>query len=124
MLDIGAAIREVRGMLGLSQREAARGAGISHVHLSNLENGRSDPSTGTLEKICQSWGIDVYVYAAMVQKDTCRLLNIPESSQKWMRATFRREAELYCQEFARKTKAVKAVQKAAAKRLKLRRKLT
>lgn len=121
MLDIGAAIREVRGMLELSQREAARGMGISHVHLNNIENGRSYPTTGILEKVFASWGVDVYVYAALLQENTFRLLNMPDSTQARIRAAYRKEAADYCREFVRKTKAAKAVQnginqRAAAKR--------
>lgn len=121
MLDIGAAIREVRGRLELSQREAARGFGISHVHLNNIENGRSKPTTGILEKILKSWGIDVWLYAAMTQENTFSLLNMPPGQQDKFRAAYRKAADGYCEWFVRATKDAKALQeerdrKAAAKR--------
>lgn len=76
MICIGDAIRDLRGKLGLSQRKAAEAVGISHVHLNNLENGKTAPTTSILDKFFEAWGIDLYMYAVVLDKERER---IPES---------------------------------------------
>lgn len=44
-------IRAARALLGMSQKEAAEGAGISNQTLSGVEGGGSDPSTDTSRKL-------------------------------------------------------------------------
>jgi transcriptional regulator with XRE-family HTH domain len=43
---------------GLSQRELAKKAGLSHCHLSQIENNHRYPSPRTAQKICQALGCD------------------------------------------------------------------
>lgn len=49
--DVGARLRVTRKQLGLSQRQLARRAGISHATLSLIEQNRASPSVGSLKKI-------------------------------------------------------------------------
>ncbi|MEQ1954436.1 helix-turn-helix transcriptional regulator [Mesorhizobium sp. CN2-181] len=44
-------IRGARAMLGLTQADLAREAGISTTGLNNIESGSSDPKTSTLRAI-------------------------------------------------------------------------
>jgi transcriptional regulator with XRE-family HTH domain len=46
-------IRGARAMLGLTQAELARRAGISKTGLNNIESGSSDPKASTLRAIQQ-----------------------------------------------------------------------
>lgn len=62
-IKLGEAARALRESLGLSQRAAAQELGISHVHLSNLENGRASPRADTIERYYDAWGVDLYMYA-------------------------------------------------------------
>lgn len=50
---IGAKIRELRLERGIRQNELARLAGISNTYLSDIENGRANPSVNTFLKIAR-----------------------------------------------------------------------
>lgn len=63
MIKLGEAARHLREQLGLSQRAAAEELGISHVHLSNIENGKASPTAAMIEKYYQTWKIDLYMFA-------------------------------------------------------------
>lgn len=49
--DVGARLRIVREQNGLSQRELAKRAGITHSSISMIEQGQNSPSINSLEKI-------------------------------------------------------------------------
>ncbi|MDR3515830.1 MAG: cupin domain-containing protein [Azospirillaceae bacterium] len=49
--DVGARLRAKRENLGLSQRELAKRAGISHATVSLIEQNRASPSVGSLKKV-------------------------------------------------------------------------
>lgn len=49
--DVGARLRAVRAVHGLSQRELARRAGVSNAAVSLIEQNRSSPSVGSLKKV-------------------------------------------------------------------------
>jgi transcriptional regulator with XRE-family HTH domain len=49
--DLGARLRAVRQMQGLSQRELAKRAGVSNAIISLMEQNRTSPSVGSLKKI-------------------------------------------------------------------------
>jgi transcriptional regulator with XRE-family HTH domain len=49
--DVGARLRSLREMHGLSQRELARRAGVSNAIISLIEQNRSSPSVGSLKKV-------------------------------------------------------------------------
>lgn len=63
MSDIGQTARYVRERLGMTQRAAATALGVSAVHLSNVERGRTVPSSSLLGRFRDVYGIDVYVLA-------------------------------------------------------------
>jgi transcriptional regulator with XRE-family HTH domain len=63
MSQIGETARYVRERLGMSQRAAAEALGVSAVHLSNVERGRTVPSSSLLARFKQVYAIDVYVLA-------------------------------------------------------------
>lgn len=63
MIAVGNAARELRDLLGLSQKDAAEELGITNVHLCNIEKGNSQPSPDLLAKYREAWGVDLYVFA-------------------------------------------------------------
>lgn len=73
MINLGAAARYLRERLQLSQRKAAAELGISHVHLSNIENGHTSPTASMIEKYHTAWGIDLYMLAVVRFSDEDRL---------------------------------------------------
>lgn len=58
---IGRAIAERRMALGLSVRELGAKVGVSYTTLSLIENGRMNPSIGTLTKITDELGLTIEV---------------------------------------------------------------
>lgn len=56
---LGGILRAARAQRGQSLREAAAGAGLSHVHLRTMENNHVlKPSEATLLKLAQHYGLD------------------------------------------------------------------
>ncbi len=55
-MTLGDNIRDARVLAGLTQRAAARAAGISHVHWNNLEQGHSVPSVTMLLAMAKAMG--------------------------------------------------------------------
>jgi len=49
--DVGARLKAVRKMHGLSQRELAKRAGVTNATISLIEQGRVSPSIGSLKKV-------------------------------------------------------------------------
>ena len=49
--ELGARLRAVRQMQGLSQRELAKRAGVSNAIISLIEQNRTSPSVGLLKKV-------------------------------------------------------------------------
>jgi transcriptional regulator with XRE-family HTH domain len=49
--DVGARLKVVREQNGLSQRELAKRAGVTHSSISMIEQGQNSPSINSLEKI-------------------------------------------------------------------------
>ncbi|WP_444890729.1 helix-turn-helix domain-containing protein [Microbulbifer sp. DLAB2-AA] len=52
--DLGARLKLVRKIYGISQRQLARQAGVTNATVSFIEQGRVSPSVGSLEKILNS----------------------------------------------------------------------
>jgi transcriptional regulator with XRE-family HTH domain len=50
-IDVGARLRHVRELHGLSQRELARRAGVTNGLISLIEQNRVSPSVGSLKKV-------------------------------------------------------------------------
>ena len=58
---IGRAIAERRMALGISVRELGAKIGVNYTTLSLIENGRMNPSIGTLTKITDELGLTIEV---------------------------------------------------------------
>lgn len=65
MLELGAAIKARRKMMGLSQQDVASPNGMSRATLSNLENGKL-PELGLrkIMAICSTLGLDLVLKEA------------------------------------------------------------
>ncbi|MQT12409.1 cupin domain-containing protein [Segnochrobactrum spirostomi] len=50
-VDVGARLRHVRGLKGLSQRELAKRAGVTNSTISLIESNQMNPSVGALKRI-------------------------------------------------------------------------
>ena len=88
MINLGFAARYLRERLGLSQRAAAIELGISHVHLNNIENGKTSPTTSMIEKYYEAWNIDLYMLAVAKFSDDERIPHslkdaVDEMIQAW-----------------------------------------
>jgi transcriptional regulator with XRE-family HTH domain/quercetin dioxygenase-like cupin family protein len=59
MDDLGERLKEVRVRAGLSLREVARQAGVSPSFISQIENGKSQPSVATLYSLTQLLDISI-----------------------------------------------------------------
>jgi transcriptional regulator with XRE-family HTH domain len=57
--DLGFRLKEIRQRAGLSLRELARQAGVSPSLVSQIENGKSQPSVGTLYTFARLLGVSV-----------------------------------------------------------------
>lgn len=65
VLNLGPRLRDVRLRTGLSLREVARQLGVSPSFVSQLENGKSQPSVATLFALTQLLGVSVDELFAM-----------------------------------------------------------
>lgn len=70
---LGQTARELRGRLGMTQREAADALGITDVYLSNIENDKAAPSKSLIARYRELWGIDLYVLAWCSQHNSTEL---------------------------------------------------
>lgn len=59
MGDLGERLKEIRQRAGFSLRELARQAGVSPSLVSQIENGKSQPSVGTLYTFARLLGVSV-----------------------------------------------------------------
>jgi transcriptional regulator with XRE-family HTH domain len=73
MIFLGKTARDLRETIGLTQRAAAEKLGISYVHLCNIENNKSVPSSALLDRYRELWGVDLYVLAWCRYGDISRL---------------------------------------------------
>ena len=49
--ETGRRLREIRGKIGLSQRQLAKAAGVANATISQIESGALNPTVGTLKKV-------------------------------------------------------------------------
>jgi transcriptional regulator with XRE-family HTH domain len=56
---LGHRLRELRTARGLTLRELARASRVSLAHLSEIERGRTEPSSELLAAICAALGVQV-----------------------------------------------------------------
>jgi len=59
MIEIGAKIKELRKLRGLSQKELAESVGMHQGQYSRIENRSVEPTLSTLEKICLKLKVSV-----------------------------------------------------------------
>jgi transcriptional regulator with XRE-family HTH domain len=52
-------LKRLRGRQGLTVRALAAKAGMSYTYLSNVENGKVDPSLSTLKRLAQVLGVSI-----------------------------------------------------------------
>lgn len=76
--DIGSRLRDIRERQGMSQRELARRAGLTHGTISCIERDKISPSIGTMRQILDSLGMTLSEFFAAES----------EPEQNWF---FRRE---------------------------------
>ena len=81
MIPLGKTVRHLRESLGLTQRDAAQGLGISVVHLSNIENNKAVPSPTLLDRFRELWNVDLYMLAWCLHGDVDKL---PQAVRKPM----------------------------------------
>lgn len=65
MLSLGAAIKHLRRVAGLSQEELATRAGVTATYLSHVERNRKDPSLPLLRKLAASMDVPPGVLLAV-----------------------------------------------------------
>lgn len=53
MASIAKQLKDARSRRKMSQRKAAEGAGISFVHLCNIEHGKGSPTVGLLSRLAR-----------------------------------------------------------------------
>jgi transcriptional regulator with XRE-family HTH domain len=64
VMNIGEKIKKVREAKGFSQKQVAVMLDMDQSQYSKIENGKTDPTTSTLEKIARTLGVDVPVLFA------------------------------------------------------------
>jgi transcriptional regulator with XRE-family HTH domain len=52
-------LKQIREQKGLSQRSLADKAKMSYTYLSNVENGKADPSLSTLKRLAKALAVRV-----------------------------------------------------------------
>ena len=67
ILDSSQIIEEVRRLAGLTQSELALRAGTSQAAVARYENGISNPSTATLQRLTRAAGYEVRVQIVPVK---------------------------------------------------------
>ena len=68
-IDVGARLKHVREVHGLSQRELARRAGVTNGLISLIEQNRVSPSVGSLKKVLDGLGIAILSTSKGVMSD-------------------------------------------------------
>jgi len=59
-VDIGKRLRELREAKGMSQSAIQDRAGLSHAHVSRIENGHSTPTLRVLERWAEALDVELY----------------------------------------------------------------
>jgi transcriptional regulator with XRE-family HTH domain/mannose-6-phosphate isomerase-like protein (cupin superfamily) len=59
VMSVGSQLRDRRKKMGLSLRQFARDLGVSPSFISQIENGKSQPSVGTLYMICSALDLSI-----------------------------------------------------------------
>lgn len=73
MIKLGSTARYLRESQGVSQKRAAELLEVSVVHLCNVENDKSAPSSALMDRYRDLWGVDLYVLAWCLHGDIEKL---------------------------------------------------
>jgi len=76
--DLGARLRQVREMAGLSQRELARRAGVTNGTASLIEQNRNSPSVASLRRVLQGIPMTLSELFSMAVPETEQIVFRPE----------------------------------------------
>lgn len=60
IMDLGNAIKKVREVKGLSQKEIALSCKMDQAHYSRIENGKTDPSFSIVVRIAKALGVELH----------------------------------------------------------------
>jgi len=72
-MKLGKAIKDLRRKTGLTQNDLADRVDITQSHLSQLENGKKEPSLSTLDRIAEEFGLSVpALFVLAVDEDDIR----------------------------------------------------
>ncbi len=80
--EIGKNIVQLRKKHGLSQRELAERAGITHSAISSIENGKVSPSVSSLQKIVNVFSLSLSEFFIFEQSSNDEV-SIHETSDEW-----------------------------------------
>ncbi|TNM60339.1 helix-turn-helix domain-containing protein [Aliirhizobium smilacinae] len=58
-ITIGKNVRRIRKIRGITQEELSFRSGFTRAYLSELENGRSNPTISSIERIAQELGVTI-----------------------------------------------------------------
>lgn len=72
--EIGARLKRLREMRGLSQRELAKRAGVSNATISGIEQNRASPSVGSLKKVLDGIPISLADFFALDDRPQGRVV--------------------------------------------------
>jgi transcriptional regulator with XRE-family HTH domain len=67
-MEVGGQIKRIRTAKGLSQKEVLNVSGLDKAQFSRIENGKTDPSFSTLEKIANALGVSLSDLFASTQE--------------------------------------------------------
>jgi hypothetical protein len=81
-MEPGELLRTVRRRQGMSQDEVARRAGTSQPVISAYENGRRDPTVGTLRRLVQATGEQLVVTARARSSDLPPAADLDEHAHR------------------------------------------
>ncbi|MGN6446600.1 helix-turn-helix domain-containing protein [Amnibacterium sp.] len=81
--ELGLRLKEIRQRAGLSLRELARQAGVSPSLVSQIENGKSQPSVGTLYTFARLLGVTVDELFEAEEQAHERALELEEPQDEW-----------------------------------------
>ena len=81
--DVGARLRAVREMHGLSQRELAKRAGVSNAIISLIEQNRNSPSMGSMKRVLEGLPMSLADFFAGETASRPQVFLTPPSSSNW-----------------------------------------